>query len=132
MRCRTPGVTLTQWCRLTDLVDEMRKQKVKRTYNYVRDAWMSLYDLENMHGPSMARIFSHFQDHRLKIDLRRPATEDLHEKIDPDNLLGEYETVVGKNENEIVVLPMHLLPEADADVAKLPPRTRGRGERFQQ
>jgi hypothetical protein len=104
----------------------MRKQKVKRTYNYVRDAWMSLYDPESMHSPSMSRIFSHFSDPRLKIDLRKAALEDLHEQIDPNKLLLEYEIVVGKDEDQAAEL--HQLPEAES--AKLPPRTRGRGGGF--
>jgi hypothetical protein len=104
----------------------MRKQKAKKTYNYVRDSWMSLYDPENMHGPSMSRIFSHFSDPRLKLDLRKGAPEDLHEQIDPNKLLHEYEIVVGKNEDQVAEL--HQLPEAE--LAKLPPRTRGRGGGF--
>jgi hypothetical protein len=87
---------------------------------------MSLYDPENMHGPSMSRIFCHFSDPRLKLDLRKGAPEDLHEQIDPNKLLHEYEIVVGKNEDQVPEL--HQLPEAES--AKPPPRTRGRGGGF--
>lgn len=122
------GVMLTKCSNPPELVDDMRKHKATRTYNYVRDAWMSLYDLENLHGPEMSRIFSHFKDPRLKFDLRKPAPEDLHEQIDPDNLLREYEVVVLKDEDQVVELPLQQLSEAES--AKLPPRTRGRGGGF--
>jgi hypothetical protein len=94
----------------------------------VRDAWTSLWDLENLHGPTMSRIFLHFQDPRLKIDLRKRAAEDLHEQIDPNTLLKEYEIVVGKNEDQVMEVPLHQPPETE--MSKLPPRTRGRGGGF--
>jgi len=119
---------LTECSEPLELVDEMRKQEAKRAYNYVRNAWMSLWDPENMHGPSMNKIFSHFEDPRLKFDLRKDPPEDLHKQIDPNNILREYETVVGKNEDQVDELPLHQQPEAES--AKLPPRTRGRGGGF--
>jgi hypothetical protein len=74
----------------------------------------------------MSRIFSHFEDPKLKINLRAAVPEDLHEQIDPDKFLREYEIVVGKNEDQVAEL--HQLPEEES--AKLPPRTRGRGGGF--
>lgn len=87
-----------------------------------------MYDLENLHGPSMNRILEHFQNPRLHIDLRKPVPEDLHDRIDPDNLLRAYEIVVGKNEEPVVEPQLHQLPEAES--VKLPPRRRGRGGAF--
>jgi hypothetical protein len=84
--------------------------------------------MENLHGPSMNRILSHFMDQNLNIDLRKPAPENLHEQIDPDNLLREYETVMGRNEKQAIESPLQQLPESD--LAKLPPRRRGRGGAF--
>jgi hypothetical protein len=89
---------------------------------------MSLYEPENLYGDSMSRIFSHFGDPRLKMDLRKAAPEDIHEKIDSDKLLREYETVLGRSEEQVVELPLHELAEPDS--AKLPPLTRGRGGGF--
>jgi hypothetical protein len=76
----------------------------------------------------MNRILEHFQDPRLNLDLRKPVPEDLQERIDPDNLLREYEIVVGKNEEPAVEPTLQQLPEAES--VKLPPRRRGRGGAF--
>jgi hypothetical protein len=104
----------------------MRKEKTRKVYNYVHYAWTSLHQRENRHGPNMNRILSHFQS--LNIDLRRPSPERLHEQIDPDNLLREYEIVVGRNEEQTVEPPMQQL--AESNPTKLSPRRRGRGGAF--
>lgn len=91
-----PRYDTDSWER-TELVNEMRRQKVTRTYNYVRDSWMSLYDPEHLQELSMSKIYLHFMEPRLGLDLRKGAPEDIHEQIDPDNLLCEYELVVGRN-----------------------------------
>lgn len=112
----------------SELVNETRRQKARKTYNYVRDAWISLYDLEHLHSPAMDEILAHFQHPNLNLDLRKPAPENLHERIDPDNILHEYEKVVGRSDEPIVELPVHSLPEPES--AQLPPRRRGRGGTF--
>lgn len=71
---------------------------VLKTYNYIRDSWTLLYDLENRNSSSMGIIYSHFNGERLSLDLRKPAPDSLHQQIDAHNLLGELETVIGLDE----------------------------------
>jgi hypothetical protein len=75
---------------------------VLKTYNQIRDSWMSLYDPENRNGLSMGIIHSHFNEPQFDLDLRKPAPEDLHEQIDADNLLREFETILGGTADEQV------------------------------
>ncbi|KAH7324046.1 hypothetical protein BKA65DRAFT_568084 [Rhexocercosporidium sp. MPI-PUGE-AT-0058] len=108
-----------------DLVDQTRRLKVTKTYNCIRDAWISLYDSEDRHALSMSKIHEHFQDPRLGIDLRRPAPEDLHDQVDADRLLYEFGTVLGRQEGKSAELPL-----LELDVASPPARPRGRSGGF--
>jgi hypothetical protein len=69
-----------------------------KTYNFVRDNWISLYQPEQQLVPYMNAILAHFDDITFNIDLRDPATEHLQEKIDPYTLLEESMTIVMKEE----------------------------------
>jgi hypothetical protein len=69
-----------------------------KTYNFVRDNWISLYHPEQQLVPYMNAILAHFDDITFNIDLRDPATEHLQEKIDPYTLLEEFMTIVMKEE----------------------------------
>jgi hypothetical protein len=69
-----------------------------KTYNFVRDKWISLYHPEQQLVPYMNAILAHFDDITFNIDLRDPATEHLQEKIDPHTLLEEFMTIVMKEE----------------------------------
>ncbi|KAL5315885.1 hypothetical protein ACEPPN_016759 [Leptodophora sp. 'Broadleaf-Isolate-01'] len=108
-----------------DLVDQTRQQKVTRTYNCIRDAWISLYDTDGTHALSMAKIHEHFRNPRLGIDLRYPAPEDLHDQVDADNLLHEFGTVLGRHEGKSAEPPL-----LELDVVSPPARSRGRSGGF--
>ncbi|KAG4426060.1 hypothetical protein IFR04_000767 [Cadophora malorum] len=108
-----------------DLVEQTRRQKATRTYNCIRDSWISLYDPEGTHAMSMRKIHEHFEAPRLGIDLRCPAPEDLHEQIDADGLLHEFGTVLGREEGKPSESPLLGL-----DVSSPPSRTRGRSGGF--
>ncbi len=110
---------------MTELVDQTRREKVTRTYNCIRDAWISLYDLESTHESSMAKIYEHFANPRLGIDLRSPASDSIHEQVDPDNLLHELGTILGKQEWKLAEPPL-----LEIDAVNPPARTRGRSGGF--
>jgi hypothetical protein len=77
-----------------ELVTEMRQEIVLNTYNHIRDTWISLYDPENRNSSSMAIIYSHFNDERLDLDLRKPAPDSLYEQTSADKLLRELEMII--------------------------------------
>ncbi|KAH7388961.1 hypothetical protein BKA64DRAFT_126212 [Cadophora sp. MPI-SDFR-AT-0126] len=107
-----------------DLVEQTRQKKAAKSYNCIRDAWISLYDPEGTHAMSMGKIYEHFQDPRLGIDLRCPAPEDLHEQIDADGL-HEFGTILGRQEGKFTESPL-----LELDATSPPSRTRGRSGGF--
>jgi hypothetical protein len=75
----------------------------------------------------MGRIHSHFNELQLQLDLRKPAQEGLHEQIDANNLLREFEAIIGGPADEQVESQPQLQPRErrEVEAARLDARRHG-------
>ncbi|KAH8748807.1 hypothetical protein F5882DRAFT_445958 [Hyaloscypha sp. PMI_1271] len=79
------------------LVTEMREEMVLKTYNHVRDAWVSLVP-QSAYSSDMKRMLAHFNEPHLGLDLTKPEPKRLRE-ISPNRLLEEFEKVLEESED---------------------------------